>query len=74
MLQVISMGNAACGKSCLIKRYCEEKVRPADVQGFSWVSAAGQALQPTLMISTSRTPENCCCRIANVIVCYPTPW
>jgi DnaJ family protein C protein 27 len=21
------MGNAACGKSCLIKRYCEEKVQ-----------------------------------------------
>jgi GTPase SAR1 family protein len=25
-IKVISMGEAGCGKSCLIKRYCEEKV------------------------------------------------
>mmetsp|Transcript_43195 Transcript_43195/g.115557 ORF Transcript_43195/g.115557 Transcript_43195/m.115557 type:complete len:83 (-) Transcript_43195:1128-1376(-) len=24
-VKVISMGEAGCGKSCLIKRYCEEK-------------------------------------------------
>eukprot|EP00961_Rhodomonas_salina_P190645 2572429-Rhodomonas_salina.1 len=24
-IKIISMGNAGCGKSCLIKRYCEEK-------------------------------------------------
>ena len=24
-IKVISMGDQACGKSCLIKRYCEEK-------------------------------------------------
>jgi DnaJ homolog subfamily C member 27 len=25
-IKIISMGDAGCGKSCLIKRYCEEKV------------------------------------------------
>mmetsp|Transcript_23511 Transcript_23511/g.76621 ORF Transcript_23511/g.76621 Transcript_23511/m.76621 type:complete len:115 (-) Transcript_23511:835-1179(-) len=24
-IKIISMGDAGCGKSCLIKRYCEEK-------------------------------------------------
>ena len=27
-IKVLSMGAAASGKSCLIKRYCEGKVRP----------------------------------------------
>ena len=33
-IKIISMGDAAVGKSCIIKRFCEQKVR--------WAGAARQ--------------------------------
>ena len=33
VLQVVGMGNSACGKTCLIKHFCESKVNGAEKEG-----------------------------------------
>jgi hypothetical protein len=41
MWQIISMGDVGTGKSCLIKRYCEEKVRARRFLGAHGVECVG---------------------------------
>ena len=46
MWQIISMGDVGTGKSCLIKRYCEEKVRERrflDAHGVECVGSCGRS-------------------------------
>eukprot|EP00960_Hanusia_phi_P075554 768440-Hanusia_phi.AAC.6 len=66
-IKIISMGDAGCGKSCLIKRYCEEKVSSPD-----WLCIPPSLLDLLLTYVTSARLSLLLSTSGGYAHCFPT--